>query len=362
MLEKTAQNFSVRLKLFYGGFFRRAVIYVTMKPDTALTLKRIETQDQKERRENMGEKKVGKVRILQGAVMMAAAALLLVTAAPFMMRKLGTAGLFLGEMMFLLPAVLVPLVCRWNLRETFSISMPSAGASVGAILMWIGVTRIMNVIVLTTAMLFPKLYYSQNFEQSARLAESHWLLLIIALAVAPALAEEALFRGAFMSSLRPLKKKWAVILISGILFGLFHGSPLQFAALSVMGIMLGYVMAETRNLFYVILIHFVNNLIAAIQTIAMGDLYKYIGAYTEYSDVPAATYMEVGISCLSAVIAPACIYIGNYLLHSRTQGYRQKLLPDGRPDIVISLVAGSAGIFVWGIYLLVLGVAAVFMN
>lgn len=310
----------------------------------------------------MGEKKEGKIKILQGVVMMAVAALLLVTAAPFMLRKLGTAGLFLGEMLFLFPAVLIPLVCRWNLRETFPVSKPSTGASVGAVLMWIGTTRVMNVIVLATAMLFPRLYYSQNFEQTARLAQSNWFLLIIALAVAPALAEEALFRGAFMSSLRSVKKKWAVILISGILFGLFHGSLLQFIALSVMGVMLGYVMAETGNLFYVILIHFINNLIAAIQTIAMGDLYKYIGAYTEYSDVSAATCLEVGISCLSAVIAPACIYIGNYLLHSRTKGYRKKLLPDGRPDIVISLVAGSAGIFVWGIYLLVLGAAAVFMR
>ena len=49
----------------------------------------------------------------------------------------------------------------------------------------------------------------------------------------------------------------------------------------------------------------------------------------------------VGMYLMMASAAPGAIYIGNYLLHAKTPGYRTKLFPSGKPGLVIGLILGS---------------------
>lgn len=80
-------------------------------------------------------------------------------------------------------------------------------------------------------------------------------------AIAAPIAEEVLFRGYILRSLRPYGKRFA-ILGSAILFGLFHGNLLQTPYAILVGLVLGYVTVE-YSIGWAVLLHMFNNLVLA---------------------------------------------------------------------------------------------------
>lgn len=75
------------------------------------------------------------------------------------------------------------------------------------------------------------------------------------------LGEELLFRGYVLRSLRPYGKRFAIVL-SALLFALFHGNFLQFPYAFVMGLLMGYVAAE-YSFGWAVAVHMFNNLVLA---------------------------------------------------------------------------------------------------
>lgn len=72
--------------------------------------------------------------------------------------------------------------------------------------------------------------------------------------------EEILFRGIIYNLLEKYKFGLFPAVVSGILFGIWHGQSVQTIYTALMGIVLGYVYMRTKNLFYPILLHILNNL------------------------------------------------------------------------------------------------------
>lgn len=75
------------------------------------------------------------------------------------------------------------------------------------------------------------------------------------------IAEEILFRGYVLRTLRPFGKRFA-ILGSAFLFGIFHGNLLQAPFAFLVGLILGYVAAE-YSAWWAIGLHLFNNLLMA---------------------------------------------------------------------------------------------------
>ena len=75
------------------------------------------------------------------------------------------------------------------------------------------------------------------------------------------IAEEALFRGYILRSLRPFGRRFAIF-GSAFLFGLFHGNLLQAPYAFLMGLLLGYVAVE-YSVGWAIGLHMFNNLVLA---------------------------------------------------------------------------------------------------
>lgn len=73
--------------------------------------------------------------------------------------------------------------------------------------------------------------------------------------------EEILFRGLLMRSLEPYGKRMA-ILVSALLFGFYHGNPVQAPYAALVGLVLGYVAME-HNIVWAMVLHMFNNLIFA---------------------------------------------------------------------------------------------------
>lgn len=83
---------------------------------------------------------------------------------------------------------------------------------------------------------------------------------LVLIAVIPAIAEEAFFRGALQSLfIKMSKRAWIGILIASVIFSLLHAEMLGFVPRAALGIVLGLIYYFSGNLWYSILAHFINN-------------------------------------------------------------------------------------------------------
>lgn len=92
------------------------------------------------------------------------------------------------------------------------------------------------------------------------------LILIIALAVIPAVFEELFFRKALINFTLPYGKKFALI-FSSLLFGLIHMNLSQGLFAFIMGLVFGSIYLFTNDIKIPIIIHFINNGFAALTMI-----------------------------------------------------------------------------------------------
>jgi len=92
-----------------------------------------------------------------------------------------------------------------------------------------------------------------------------WISLLCVGIVAP-ICEELMFRGLIYTRMRLLMKGPYVILITAILFGVFHGNALQFLYALLLGLILAYVMETYHSIAAPILLHMSANLISWLLT------------------------------------------------------------------------------------------------
>lgn len=85
----------------------------------------------------------------------------------------------------------------------------------------------------------------------------YWMLLIV-LAVVPAVFEEIAIRGVVLHG---YKKEPLLVasLITGLIFGMLHLNPQQFLYTSILGMLFGYLVRITHSIFSGIIAHFVFN-------------------------------------------------------------------------------------------------------
>ncbi|MBQ7798583.1 MAG: CPBP family intramembrane metalloprotease [Clostridia bacterium] len=86
----------------------------------------------------------------------------------------------------------------------------------------------------------------------------NYLISLVSLALIPAVCEELIFRGIITTALKEKGQVFAVVL-SSIMFSIFHFSPSQLLYPICFGLILGIVYLKTRNILFPILLHFINN-------------------------------------------------------------------------------------------------------
>lgn len=205
-------------------------------------------------------------------------------------------------------------------------------------------------------LLFPEKVFEASQGISAGMESVPFMMAAFIIAVTPAICEEAVFRGVFLNSLMGRWNKWIPILITGIVFGMFHGSVVRFFPTAILGIVMGYIVVETGNIFYSMLFHFVNNLFPVLLTQLLEISSQGIETEAEIMmmEIPLAS---VGMYMCIGVAAPFLIYIGNYLLHKGEEGHSDKLFPRQKRISLILLSGISAVLFIFGGILCVIGMS-----
>ncbi len=90
------------------------------------------------------------------------------------------------------------------------------------------------------------------------------VLFVVRHSVFPAFFEEFLFRGIVIAQLRRFGEGFAIV-ASALLFGMFHGNLEQIPFAFLVGLVLGYMLVRTNNIWLCAAIHFLNNLVATIS-------------------------------------------------------------------------------------------------
>lgn len=207
----------------------------------------------------------GKLKWIWGPVILIATLVMMLFAAAPIQMALGLWGVAITEVLILALAVAFCLVLRWPLKEVFRFRKPRVRQIIGTVLMGIGGFVAANTSVLVVFYFFPEGMAVSDaltgLYQSLPLPLA-WFIM----AVMPAVCEEALHRGAIQYSFSRWRSKWAVVLVMGLLFGLFHMDPYRFMPTAILGVVLSYIMWQTDNLWLPILYHMLNNSVSVLSS------------------------------------------------------------------------------------------------
>ena len=107
-------------------------------------------------------------------------------------------------------------------------------------------------------------------ETSFDIIESGWIGILAVAIIGPVL-EEMLFRGAITKELLKQYEPLKAILISGLIFGIFHLNPAQIFPAMLIGFVLAWLYWRTGSLVPGILIHIVNNSLSCYLSITYPD-------------------------------------------------------------------------------------------
>ncbi len=96
-------------------------------------------------------------------------------------------------------------------------------------------------------------------------------LVVIVVAVVPALSEETMFRGFIQRSFELKYKKYLAAIITAIFFSLYHFNPYGFVPLFILGAFFGFAAYKSKTLIIPMILHFLNNFSAVSLYHIIGD-------------------------------------------------------------------------------------------
>ena len=91
-----------------------------------------------------------------------------------------------------------------------------------------------------------------------------FVLLVLVIAVMPAIGEELLFRGLVFGSMRQkYKVAWAIFL-SALFFGAYHTNLVKLIPTGLLGACFAYIVYKSGSIFISMFLHFTNNFLSVI--------------------------------------------------------------------------------------------------
>lgn len=97
------------------------------------------------------------------------------------------------------------------------------------------------------------------------------LLVILVVAVVPAISEEAMFRGFIQRSFELKLKPYLAIFLTAMFFSAYHFNPYGFIPLFILGAYFGFTAYMSRSLVIPVILHFLNNFSAILLYHILGS-------------------------------------------------------------------------------------------
>lgn len=211
----------------------------------------------------------------------------------------------------------VPLIATYlgrnQYQTTYRLNRPSRISLIAGAVMGLGAWVIAHEsFVLAQSMgigLLDEDRIDQVLQTVGKLRQASPLLVLAAFALTPAVVEELCFRGYLFSALSSVLSPTRVIVVTALLFGLFHvltGNALlieRFIPSTLMGLILGWIAYRTGSVWPGMAVHFVHN--ALLMLVAYyHDQITFLG-----SDISSQAHLPITWILVAAATAAVCAVV-----------------------------------------------------
>lgn len=285
------------------------------------------------------------LKVYHGIIMLILSAVCVFFVSPILGANLGLYGTLLNEILLLVLAVALTAVVRGDFKQVFPIHKPKLSAVFGTILLWIGSFLAIMIITMIIAYFFPEEVIGVSQGLGMEFASLTFIISFVIVSISPAICEEAVFRGVVMHSFDNGKNKWIAIVVTGLIFGAFHGNIWRFVPTALLGIMLGYIVYETDNMIYGALFHAINNAMPLLSIFAMKSMYSNEMFQSQMSTMTdnGIPLISIGMYVMYGAAIPLLLTIGNYLIHKGTKHAKNSLFAkEERMKLVVLLLISEA--------------------
>lgn len=173
--------------------------------------------------------------------------------------------------------IAMPFIYAWYIKtdkkRLFSIQRPRFTQLLGSFVLWIGGYALLLLLSMGLSLFMKDSAKNVEIVFDAFL-EQPFILLVLVIAVLPAVCEECLFRGFLFGTLRERTKRITAMLVVSCLFGIYHMSLIKFFTTTLLGILFVYAVSETGSIFCSMLMHFCNNLVSVLIMKYEGEMKK----------------------------------------------------------------------------------------
>ena len=295
------------------------------------------------------------LKVYHGIIMLILSAVCVFFVSPILGANLGLYGTLLNEILLLVLAVALTAVVRGDFKQVFPIHKPKLSAVFGTILLWIGSFLAIMIITMIIAYFFPEEVIGVSQGLGMEFASLTFLISFVIVSISPAICEEAVFRGVVMHSFDNGKNKWIAIVVTGLIFGAFHGNIWRFVPTALLGIMLGYIVYETDNMIYGALFHAINNAMPLLSIFAMKSMYSNEMFQSQMSTMTdnGIPLISIGMYVMYGAAIPLLLTIGNYLIHKGTKHAKNSLFAKEERMKLVVLLLISGAFLVVGFFIII---------
>lgn len=193
---------------------------------------------------------------------------------------------FAQFMFVLVPSVILVMLQDNNIKETFRLKKPKMSVFALAILGIFIIQPFLQMFLYYQNEIIFNLPFGKEFLTTLKeifdtleasteklvTADSipEFIMIVIVIAVTPAICEEFLFRGLVFKNFEKIISPGKAIFFTGFLFALFHFHPFNLIPLTVLGIYLTLVVYHSGSIYTAIAVHFINNFISALAVYIYG--------------------------------------------------------------------------------------------
>ncbi|MEN6451937.1 MAG: ABC transporter permease subunit/CPBP intramembrane protease [Thermoguttaceae bacterium] len=159
------------------------------------------------------------------------------------------------------PAVLMTLLFTRSPRQTLLLRLPAWWTIPAAILLAVALHPSVWIVKSAIDRMYPmnNAFREAMSKLATQFGESNIWLLLLLLALMPAVCEEIAFRGFVLSGFRHLGHKWRAIILSAVMFGLAHGVLQQSLSASLIGVVIGYLAVQSGSILPGMVFHLTYN-------------------------------------------------------------------------------------------------------
>ena len=295
------------------------------------------------------------LKVYHGIIMLILSAVCVFFVSPILGANRGLYGTLLNEILLLVLAVALTAVVRGDFKQVFPIHKPKLSAVFGTILLWIGSFLAIMIITMIIAYFFPEEVIGVSQGLGMEFASLTFIISFVIVSISPAICEEAVFRGVVMHSFDNGKNKWIAIVVTGLIFGAFHGNIWRFVPTALLGIMLGYIVYETDNMIYGALFHAINNAMPLLSIFAMKSMYSNEMFQSQMSTMTdnGIPLISIGMYVMYGAAIPLLLTIGNYLIHKGTKHAKNSLFAKEERMKLVVLLLISGAFLVVGFFIII---------